>query len=48
MQKSSRKFYFANPRAQYLEMKEEIDEAISSVLNSETYILVNQVEIFEK
>ena len=43
-----KKFYFANPRAQYLELKEEIDEAISSVLNSETYVLGNQVEIFEK
>ena len=48
MHTPSKKFYFANPRAQYLELKEEIDEAISSVLNSETYVLGNQVEIFEK
>ena len=48
MRTPSKKFYFANPRAQYLELKEEIDEAISSVLNSETYVLGNQVELFEK
>ncbi len=45
---SDKKFFFANPRAQYLALKEEIDDAISSVLNSETYILGPQVELFEK
>lgn len=44
----TKKYYFANPRAQYLAMRSEIDQAISSVLESETYILGSQVDEFEK
>jgi dTDP-4-amino-4,6-dideoxygalactose transaminase len=43
----NKKYFFANPRAQYLSMKEEIDIAISSVLDSDSYVLGNQVDQFE-
>ena len=43
----TKKYYFANPKAQYLSMKREIDQAISDVLESENYILGTQVEEFE-
>ena len=39
---------FADPRAQYDEFKEEIDKAISDVLNSDSYILGEQVSFLEK
>ena len=42
-----KKYFFANPQAQYLSMKEEIDAAISSVLISDSYVLGNQVDLFE-
>lgn len=45
---SPKKYYFANPQAQYLSMKVEIDLAISSVLNSDSYVLGTQVDLFEK
>jgi len=38
----------ANPKAQYLSYKEEIDAAINSVLNGSTYILGDQVSLLEK
>ncbi len=38
----------ANPRAQYLSHKIEIDEAISRVLNKDRYILGEEVQSFEK
>lgn len=44
----SRKYFFANPKAQYLSMKDEIDGAISSVLNSDSYVLGTQVDLFER
>ena len=39
---------FADPRAQYDEFKEEIDKVISDVLNSDSYILGEQVSFLEK
>lgn len=45
---SSKIFYFANPRAQYLALRAELDGAIASVLDSDSYILGNQVELFEE
>lgn len=48
MQKSKVELRFANPRAQYLSMKEEIDLAISKVLDSENYILGREVAGFEQ
>jgi dTDP-4-amino-4,6-dideoxygalactose transaminase len=39
---------FANPKAQYLSHKEEIDAAIQQVLASGRYILGGEVESFEK
>lgn len=45
---SSKKFFFSNPRSQYFALKDEIDFAISNVLNSDSYILGPQVELFEK
>jgi len=47
MNTSQASFQFANPRAQYLAMKEEIDEAISKVLVSDSYILGPEVAAFE-
>jgi dTDP-4-amino-4,6-dideoxygalactose transaminase len=44
----SKKYFFANPKAQYLSMKDEIDEAISCVLNSDSYVLGTQVDLFER
>ncbi len=38
----------ANPKAQYLSYKEEIDAEIESVLNGSTYILGDQVSLLEK
>jgi dTDP-4-amino-4,6-dideoxygalactose transaminase len=38
----------ANPRAQYLSHKSEIDKAIHDVLDGSAYILGNQVELLEK
>ena len=40
--------YCANPKEQYLAYKNEIDEAISNVLNSTSYILGSQVEQLEE
>ncbi len=39
---------FADPKAQYEEYKHEIDEAISNVLNSDRYILGEEVASLEK
>ena len=39
---------FANPKAQYLSHKEEIDEAVQQVLASGRYVLGNEVETFER
>lgn len=44
----SKKYFFANPKAQYLAMKDEIDNAILSVLNSDSYVLGTQVDLFER
>src|SRR3990167_1063559 len=38
----------ANPLAGYLEHKEEIDKAVLKVLSNGSYILGEEVEIFEK
>ena len=38
----------ANPKAQYLSYKDQIDEAISKVLNSSQYILGDEVEKLEE
>ena len=43
----AKNFYFANPRAQYLALKNEVDQAISLVLNADSYVLGPQVELFE-
>lgn len=43
----AKNYYFANPRAQYLALKNEVDEAISLVLNADSYVLGPQVELFE-
>ena len=40
--------FCANPKAQYLPYKDKIDAAIRSVLDSGTYILGEQVSLFEK
>jgi len=40
--------FCANPKAQYLPHKEEIDAAVLKVLGSGTYILGEQVSLFEK
>ena len=45
MDKGVAPLHFANPRAQYVSMKESIDTAISKVLNSENYILGTEVAI---
>jgi dTDP-4-amino-4,6-dideoxygalactose transaminase len=37
----------ANPHRQYLEQKQEIDQAVYKVMNSENYILGPEVECFE-
>ncbi len=38
----------ANPKAQYLSYKEEIDSSIDKVLNGSQYILGEEVELFEE
>ncbi len=43
-----RKYFFANPQAQYVSMKDEIDAAIASVLHSDSYVLGTQVDSFER
>jgi dTDP-4-amino-4,6-dideoxygalactose transaminase len=40
--------FYANPKAQYLPYKDEIDAAILKVLESGKYILGEQVSLFEK
>ena len=45
---SSKIFYFANPRAQYLALKDELSEAMAQVLDSDSYILGSQVALFEE
>lgn len=47
MEKFSTPIHFANPQAQYLSMKDSIDLAVSRVLNSESYILADEVSSFE-
>lgn len=47
MEKFSTPIHFASPRAQYLSMKDSIDLAVSRVLNSESYILGDEVSSFE-
>lgn len=47
MEKFKTPIHFANPHAQYIAMKDTIDLAISRVLNSESYILSNEVTSFE-
>ena len=42
------KILCANPHRQYLEQKQEIDQAVQQVLNSDSYILGAEVENFEK
>lgn len=39
---------FANPKAQYLSHKEAIDQAIAGVLSSGSYVLGEEVRLFEK
>lgn len=39
---------FANPLSEYLLLKKKIDKQIAKVLNSNNYILGNQVKMFEK
>tara|TARA_B100000787_G_C16199029_1_gene303339 strand:- start:2573 stop:3670 length:1098 start_codon:yes stop_codon:yes gene_type:complete len=40
--------YFANPKSEYIFLKKEIDIKIKKVLNSNRYILGNEVRIFER
>ncbi len=40
--------YFANPKSEYLYLKNQIDRKIRDVLNSNSYILGNEVKKFEK
>ena len=40
--------YFANPKSEYLYLKNKIHRKISDVLNSNSYILGNEVKKFEK
>ena len=40
--------YFANPRLEYIFLKQKIDKRIKKVLNSNRYILGNEVNKFEK
>ena len=40
--------YFANPKSEYLYLKNQIDRKIRNVLNSNSYILGNEVKKFEK
>jgi len=40
--------FCANPKAQYLPYKDEIDAAVLKVLNSGSYILGEQVSLFEE
>lgn len=44
----SKVYHFANPRAQYLALKAELDGAMLSVLDSDSYILGRQVDLFEE
>ena len=45
--KSNRLITCANPKAQFLAHKDEINDAVNDVLNSSTYILGKNVELFE-
>lgn len=45
--KSNRLITCANPKAQFLAHKDEINNAVNDVLNSSTYILGKNVELFE-
>ena len=38
----------ANPKAQYLSYKDDINAAIQNVLNSGWYVLGKEVDLFEK
>lgn len=40
--------FFANPKSEYTYLKKKIDNKIKKVLNSNSYILANEVEKFEK
>ena len=40
--------YFANPKSEYLYLKNKINKKIKDVLNSNSYILGNEVKKFEK
>ena len=40
--------YFKNPKSEYLYLKNKIDKKIRDVLNSNSYILGNEVKKFEK
>jgi dTDP-4-amino-4,6-dideoxygalactose transaminase len=40
--------YFANPKSEYIFLKKKIDKKIIKVLNSNSYILGNEVKTFEK
>ena len=40
--------FFANPKTEYLFLKNKIDKKIKTVLNSNSYILGNEVNKFEK
>jgi dTDP-4-amino-4,6-dideoxygalactose transaminase len=48
MKSEHKSLHFANPHAQYLAMKDYIDQAISRVLDSESYILGQEVSLFEE
>jgi dTDP-4-amino-4,6-dideoxygalactose transaminase len=40
--------FFANPKSEYIYLKKKIDSKIKKVLNSNSYILGEEVENFEK
>ena len=40
--------YFANPKSEYVFLKKKIDTKIKKVLNSNSYILGEEVKTFEK
>ena len=40
--------YFANPKTEYLFLKNKIDKKIKTVLNSNSYILGNEVKNLKK
>ena len=39
--------YFANPKSEYIFLKKKINKKINDVLNSNSYILGNEVRRFE-